>query len=233
MARTKTASLGRCELCGEQFSKGTISRHLQKCVIEHEPPNAAGKKAQRETYLLSVEGTYLPEYWMRLEMAADSKFGELDLFLRDIWLECCGHMSDFRFPKLEKLRGRGPGAWLDFDDIPNEIDRTMNSKLRDLVEPDDLFNYEYDFGSTTELKLKVVSNRQSQLKRGAIHLLARNLAPEILCGCGQAAKFVCTECVCDGAGWLCKACLKKHECGDEMALPVVNSPRVGVCGYSG
>ena len=25
----------------------------------------------------------------------------------------------------------------------------------------------------------------------------------------------------------------EHECGAEVLLPVVNSPRVGVCGYSG
>jgi hypothetical protein len=31
----------------------------------------------------------------------------------------------------------------------------------------------------------------------------------------------------------CDKCLTKHECGDEMSLPVVNSPRMGVCGYCG
>jgi hypothetical protein len=28
---------------------------------------------------------------------------------------------------------------------------------------------------------------------------------------------------------VCRFCL----CGEEMALPVVNSPRMGVCGYAG
>jgi hypothetical protein len=31
----------------------------------------------------------------------------------------------------------------------------------------------------------------------------------------------------------CQDCLVEHECGEEMALPVVNSPRMGVCGYAG
>jgi hypothetical protein len=34
-------------------------------------------------------------------------------------------------------------------------------------------------------------------------------------------------------GWLCDECAVGHECGEEMLLPVVNSPRVGVCGYVG
>jgi hypothetical protein len=32
---------------------------------------------------------------------------------------------------------------------------------------------------------------------------------------------------------LCQACAEDHECGEDMQLPVVNSPRVGVCGYAG
>ena len=45
--------------------------------------------------------------------------------------------------------------------------------------------------------------------------------------------WVCTECVFDDGGWLCETCAVKHECGEEMLLPVVNSPRVGMCGYTG
>jgi hypothetical protein len=28
-------------------------------------------------------------------------------------------------------------------------------------------------------------------------------------------------------------CAGGHECGEEMLLPVVNSPRVAMCGYTG
>jgi hypothetical protein len=31
----------------------------------------------------------------------------------------------------------------------------------------------------------------------------------------------------------CEKCLAENECEEEMALPVVNSPRMGVCGYAG
>ena len=37
----------------------------------------------------------------------------------------------------------------------------------------------------------------------------------------------------EGGRWLCEDCAKTHECGEEMLLPVCNSPRLGVCGYCG
>ena len=63
--------------------------------------------------------------------------------------------------------------------------------------------------------------------------LARNLPPKILCACGELATQVCGQCNYDATSWLCKKCAAKHECGEEMFLPVVNSPRVGVCAYTG
>jgi hypothetical protein len=109
----------------------------------------------------------------------------------------------------------------------------MESPLASRVKVGDTFHYEYDFGSTTELTLKVVAKRDGVMKRNAIRLLARNQPPDIRCQCGKPAVWVCGECSWEPSGWLCKACGKKHECGDEMFLPVVNSPRVGVCGYTG
>jgi len=31
----------------------------------------------------------------------------------------------------------------------------------------------------------------------------------------------------------CKKCINQHECEEEMALPITNSPRSGICGYTG
>ncbi len=66
------------------------------------------------------------------------------------------------------------------------------------------------------------------------NVLSRNEAPVIVCqSCGKPATQVCSQCVYDGEGWLCEECAEDHECGEEMFLPVVNSPRVGMCGYTG
>lgn len=41
------------------------------------------------------------------------------------------------------------------------------------------------------------------------------------------------ECIYYDEGYYCKECAPKHECGEQMMLPVLNSPRTGVCGYDG
>ena len=36
-------------------------------------------------------------------MPADATLADLDRFLRDIWLECCGHMSQFTIGKARYI----------------------------------------------------------------------------------------------------------------------------------
>jgi hypothetical protein len=100
-----------------------------------------------------------------------------------------------------------------------------------------VFKYEYDFGTTTELRLKVVGFWERGTEGGGIELLARNDEPQVACHeCGkQLATQICSDCQWRGAGagWLCDECVDLHDCGSEMFLPVANSPRAGVCGYSG
>jgi hypothetical protein len=63
-----------------------------------------------------------------------------------------------------------------------------------------------------------------------IRILARNTPPALQCAkCGVDATIICVECY----ELFCGGCLVAHECGEEMALPVANSPRMGVCGYAG
>jgi transcription elongation factor Elf1 len=64
--------------------------------------------------------------------------------------------------------------------------------------------------------------------------MARNSPLAYACaGCGVQAVAVCTQCVGEGGGSLCRTCGEQHECGEETLLPIVNSPRVGQCGYAG
>ena len=99
-------------------------------------------------------------------------------------------------------------------------------------------SYEYDFGSTTELTLKVISEREVAAKEKAIQILARNSLPPAPCDvCGNLpAILACTRCIYeDDGGYLCDECSKEHQCGEEMLNPLssINSPRSGVCGYTG
>jgi hypothetical protein len=80
-----------------------------------------------------------------------------------------------------------------------------------------------------------VGERMGRAPGKEIRVLARNEPPPIPCDeCGdEVATQICMECSWSGKGWLCEQCSQTHSCDEEMFLPVVNSPRVGVCAYSG
>jgi hypothetical protein len=165
----------------------------------------------------------MPTYWIHIEIPAKATLKNLDRFLRDIWLECCGHLSSF------DIMGK-----TFFSEVMEKGDRSLNFQLGKVIAPGMAFEYIYDFGTSTELLLTVVSAREGNMKGNKPKVMARNEPPEILCEiCGKPATLVCSQCVYEGSGWLCEQCGKKHECGEDMFLPVVNSPRVGICGYTG
>ena len=228
---------GKCGYCGGSFDKVAMKKHLELCVkreIAPEKLSGTTRSRKKETFLIEVEGAYHPDYWMYLEANTDATLEDLDHVLRDTWLECCGHMSAFTIQKTRYIAGSGiDSMWVDIDFKPSE-ERDMNIALGKVLAPKLKFYHEYDFGTTTELVLKVVSKREGFLDPKPIQILARNEPPQILCEvCGKIATQVCAQCIYEGKGWLCGECARRHDCGEDMLLPVVNSPRVGMCGYTG
>ncbi len=98
-----------------------------------------------------------------------------------------------------------------------------------------VFSYEYDFGSTTVLTGRVLGMRQGRLGRASVRLLARNDPLHWRCSdCSRPAVIVCPLCTYEGDCLFCEAHAQEHPCAEEdVYLPVVNSPRMGVCGYVG
>lgn len=163
---------------------------------------------------------------MHLRVPAGMKLNKSDDFLRATWLECCGHLSAFR------IDGRSY-AVMSMDGFD---ERNMNHAMEKVLYPDIKFYHEYDFGTTTELTLRVLSEEEFKAPAKGIKVLARNTSPEFFCmNCQSPATQLCVECFWEGEGkgLLCGNCAAKHECDEEMFLPMVNSPRVGMCGYSG
>ena len=229
MARQTTK--GTCTFCHGEYSKSVMTRHLETCEQRAITEAKAGskQKARPTTKLhVVVEGRDLPIYWMHLEVPASMTLSTLDQFLRNTWLECCGHLSAFEI--AGERYSVDAGMYNDWD----MGEKSMRVRLDKVLSPGQTCTYEYDFGTTTELKLKVISERQAVTKGNTIQMLARNVPPLILCEeCGKPATEVCSQCIFDGTGWLCDDCAVEHECGEEMLLPVVNSPRVGMCAYTG
>lgn len=199
---------GPCSICGAELKKASAAKHLATCLAS--TPGAI------EYVIVKVVGAGLGDvdYWLFAAVPADASLKDLDGFLRQTWLECCGHMSAFREKRIEVPMSRKIGQLA-----------TLGAKLV----------HEYDFGSTTELEVtfagKVIAGKLSG--RSKIKLLVRNNMPEIACDvCGKTAKQICTDCIYDG-GLLCDKCADSHACETEFLLPVVNSPRCGVCAYEG
>ena len=208
-----------------------MTRHLESCEQRAAIQTGAGghQKVQKtRAFHLVVEGYRLPMYWMYLEVPAGTTLATLDHFLRDTWLECCGHLSAFEIEGVRYYVDAGMDSYWDRDR------KNMQVRLDEVLRPGQTCSYQYDFGSTTELTVKVISEQEVKMKERAIQILARNTLPIIPCDvCGKPATTICTQCIYEDEGCLCDACAKDHTCGEEMLLPMVNSPRAGVCGYTG
>lgn len=211
-------------LCGKTVSKGQMTRHIKKCVEQNTEDDGQSIKL----FHLIIEGKYLPMYWLHVEIPGAMTLADLDSFLRDIWLECCGHLSGFTID--EQRYSAHPAG--DMDMLFGSREETMNKKIYRVLSQGTRFHHEYDYGSTTELKLRVVDVRERQVRKPEITLLARNEPPALMCAkCGKPATQV------QAYGWgldldalFCSDCVHEDE---EMCLPLVNSPRTGVCGYCG
>ncbi|HMB92325.1 MAG TPA: hypothetical protein VKP65_15845 [Rhodothermales bacterium] len=199
---------------------------MRACLPDHlETLQKSSSGKPNDVFYLVVQGYgFFEDYWLHLAVTAQTTLHELDRFLRETWLECCGHLSMF---EIDGIR---------FDSYPFELsDADMNHHLGDVLEADTTFQYEYDFGTTSELDLRVADVFALAAPKQKIQVLGRNESPELTCQqCGKAqATQICAICLYEGNGLFCERCTEKHNCGEEMWLPVVNSPRTGMCGYEG
>ena len=342
---TRVSSKGTCIYCQTEVDKSKMTQHLKFCkqrAAKIKELNASAEPKVKLLHIL-VEGTYLPMYWMHLEMPADDTLYDLDGFLRDIWVECCDHLSEFRIGNTSYMsrtedmfggfeliddtdteEGAEDGAQeAEAEDEDDEEDEDLESDLspeeiveqvlenmsaefgssldglslhdiesritdflakefavdaaampvemqpmitmlatmvqmggltmfKNMPKEDDMdvelgkalkvgqkFSYTYDFGSSTELTLKVIAEREGaenpDEEADTIQIMARNEQPVMPCrSCGKPAVGIFLGYGAPQYGAVCETCAKtKRGEYDEQLLPIVNSPRVGVCGYTG
>ena|SRR3989338_3208957 len=211
--KRKIESIGTCRLCKQNFSYNEIQKHLSACKPYLDD------KGNKNVFLIKAE---MYPFWVYFEAEENLTLKRVDRFLRELWLECCGHLSAFT---IKNQRYSVYEEELDFDE------KSMNIKIGNVLEKGTKFNYEYDFGTTTELLLVCISSKTGD---NGIRVIARNNLPAFSCEkCGKTAKNVCSTCIWNFKGFVCTACSKKHKCGEEYLLPIVNSPRVGMCGFTG
>jgi hypothetical protein len=199
-----------------------MSRHLTTHLKELD----GQKEIKKQAFHIRITAA---EMFLHLLIDGMQPLQRLDNFLRTIWLECCGHMSSFEV--------KGKKYYNDWD--VGEIGEKKSQKVSKIFKKGIKLDYQYDFGSTTYLEIEVLGEYKIHIE-GGIQLLTRNEPLEILChDCKkEPAIEICSVCMYHEASFFCKKCAKKHakkceDFEDYAAMPVVNSPRMGVCGYEG
>jgi hypothetical protein len=188
---------GTCYICGLMTTKTKKKNHMLK---HHDI-------GDEDCFLIKAEDPWNKYYWLLFDVPQNKSMSAVDTFLKNIWLECCGHLSAFD----------GVGKSTKLADLPMGFS----------------CEHEYDMGSTTVTKVTVVDviKRPKQAKP---RLLARNLPPVIQCSkCKLSAEVICMECLWeDEAEFYCENCYNGHGHGN-YSMDIVNSPRMGECGYDG
>ncbi len=206
-------SEGKCIYCSNTFLQKAMPKHLAAHLAAAEK-NDCGKPAKTYCHIEVEAG----EMFLHLLVKGAAKMKVIDDFLRVIWLDCCGHLSAFRHKNLKP---------------------SMNSLVQDIFVPKIKLLHDYDFGTTTTVTLIARSQYKLALNENII-LLSRNEPLKLLCAvCKKnAATTLCAVCRWDSYAFFCDSCAPMHETAcndyaDYAGMPVVNSPRMGECGYDG
>ena len=84
---------GYCKYCGKEYTRTGMLKHLQSCKKRMEV--CENSKKMSAYYELMLYGTYNKDYWLIIQIKENATLECLDQFIRDIWVECCGHLSAF------------------------------------------------------------------------------------------------------------------------------------------
>lgn len=118
-------------------------------------------KSKRKQFIIAIKDKYSKKYCIYLSIDASLQLAHLDQFIRDVWVECCGHLSEFIIDEMNYHDNR-------------DGNYEMNEKLKDVLYTGLEFDYIYDFGSSTYLTLEVIDEIDVSKKHSQIEIMARN-----------------------------------------------------------
>jgi hypothetical protein len=208
-------SEGHCIFCNEYFSQKDLGKHLATHLKIKEKEDQ-GKLTNSYNHIVVDAG----QMFLHLLVKSTCDMEEIDIFLRDIWLECCGHESGFYIKRGEEIE--------------------MDEIVGNVLPPKAKIQHDYDYGTTTRTLIKSIKVYDVDFNGDTIVLLSRNEPLQIMCSnCHKKVAIVlCSVCLWDGDSFFCKTCAKSHaktcdDFDDYATMNVVNSPRMGECGYEG
>ena len=87
-------SEGLCKYCNKIVFAQAMTRHLLSCTEREKFLNKENIQDMRDKVFL-IQAKNGP-FFIYFEVNATAQLKEVDSFLRDVWLECCGHLSSFK-----------------------------------------------------------------------------------------------------------------------------------------
>lgn len=185
MRSAKRSILGTCCICRQAVAGNRIRRHLPRCIEartglrpDRNPRKRGRRRIAQKTAHISVRSKERPH-----------------------WLECCGHLSNFRingetYSIVVPLPGTGRRFEPEYDYEENlkHMGRTINAAVPPLAK----FRHEYDYGTPTELELEYVAVYGELVQAVApiqpwhgsrIVILARNHPLRACLRCGRPAQW--------------------------------------------
>ena len=158
----------KCSYCLSSFSGNMMGKHLLSCESRQDffkefekytsSPKTDGNKRKKvdevTCFLLEISSAEYPEYWLYVDLSENLTLFNLDSFLRETWLECCGHLSSFIVVE-ETYESQ-------VDKLTDRDSKSMRIKLKELsLQKDMSIGYTYDYGDSTLLNIKVVSSQRA------------------------------------------------------------------------
>jgi hypothetical protein len=191
-----------CDLCYQKFGCRKIITHIPSCIIE--------KNINKSGFLIEfISSSYITrkQYYMYVIFGTTSTFNDIDKLLRE-WLKCCDHLSI-----------------IENDIQPRYLDNRVNyespiSQYRENIK----FRYEFDMCSTTIVYFKILKKLNGYDNNNNIDIIYKNKEYNVKCKCNEKAKKVLQqELICD------KCLIEFDDDLLDLCLPIVNSPRIGIC----
>lgn len=213
----KIVTDGHCSKCEKLVTKRGALAHIKKCF-------GVGAAESANAFIIRAQyPAQNPIYWLHVTLPFNLTLEHLDAFLRGVWLECCGHMSQF------KINGKLYSSHFEYDEFSYFEEFSMSLQCKKILNVGLKFTHDYDFGSTTRLSLEVVGLTHS-INPIEVELLMQNQEPQFTCSfCDEKAVNISAY----ESDFLCKSCTSTDEDDEGRHLPLVNSPRTGVCAYVG
>ncbi|MBU3133537.1 SEC-C domain-containing protein [Clostridium gasigenes] len=218
--------IGKCYCCGKDIDGKTAKRHILSCKsrLNNIEEYLNKSKIKKDKFIIKMVDKYMPSvYSIYLSIDKNTSLRSLDTFLRDVWMECCGHLSGF------EINGTTYTCSENLDEDFFDDEETMDINLKNVISVGNKFVYSYDYGSTSRIILEVINEYTTGTLDSTIEILARNNEVEYeCCKCGKKPDYLDDE----NQEFICKKCID----GDNeflINLGYTNSPRDGVCGYEG